>query len=59
MLADQPLNLIQFVRFETVIGCQAHWVKPEFGLVALGFDMDMRRFIVFVAEKEKAVTPDA
>lgn len=58
MFSDNSFNLVQFVCFEAVIGRQSHRLKPELGLVALSFDMNMWRFIVFIAEKEKAVTPD-
>jgi hypothetical protein len=59
MLADNSFNFIQVVRFEPVIEGQLHWVKPEFGLVTIGFDVHVRRLLVFVAEEGKPITPDS
>ena len=43
MFADESLNLVQFVRFETVIGCQTHRVKPELGFRFLCVLLSERR----------------
>jgi len=59
MFLDDPFNFVQFMRSKAVIGCQAYRVKPKSGLVAFGSHMDMWRFNVFVAEKEKAVATDS
>ncbi len=51
MLADNALNLIQFVGLEPIIGCEFNRVEPEFGLITLRFDMHMRWLLVFIAKK--------
>ena len=59
MFLNNSLDFVQFMRSEAIIGCQSNRVKPEFGLISLSFNMDVWRFIVFVAEKEKAIPADA
>jgi hypothetical protein len=52
-------NLTQLVGSEAIVGRQSNRVKPEFGLVFSGFDMNVGRFFAFIAEEVKAVSPNA
>jgi len=58
MLANDSLNLIQFVCSEPKISSQFNRVKPELGLVTFGFDMNMGWLLSFVAEESKPITSD-
>jgi hypothetical protein len=59
MLLDYPLYSVQFTAIETVVRHELYGVEPEFGFVFPGLDVDMRRFLPLVAEKEKAEAANA
>jgi len=59
MIDNNPFDLVQFAGSEAVIGRQQNGIEPKLGLIASGFDMDMRRFLAFVAEEVEAEPANA
>jgi hypothetical protein len=55
VLTDQALYLVQVAGAEPVVPGEQHRLQPELGLISAGLDMDVGRFLIFVAEKEEAV----
>src|SRR3972149_326445 len=58
MLLDQTIYFVDLASIKTIVRSQLHRVKPELGFVARRFDVNMRRFAAFVAEKMEAVSTD-
>jgi len=54
MIFDQFLDSPQVRTFESIVCRQFNWKQPKLCFVFCSFDMDMRRFFSFIAEKEKA-----
>jgi hypothetical protein len=51
MVKDNAFNLVEFACGKAIISGQERWIQPELGLVACGFDMNMWRFLTFVAKE--------
>jgi len=59
MVKENAFNLVEFACGKAVIGGQKEWFEPELGLIACGFDMDMWRFLAFVAKEKEPEPADA
>ena len=59
MLAHKIENLRKFMPRETGVLGQMHRVEPEFCLITVLADVDMRRLIAVGTEKAKAITFDS
>ena len=51
MLDNDPFDLVEFAGGEAIIGGQNNRIEPKLGLIAGGFDMDMRRFLTLIAKE--------
>lgn len=59
MLSNEAVDLAQFVAPKAAAAFQANRVEPEFGHIVVSFNVDVRRFVAFVGEKEEAVGTQA
>ena len=59
MFPHEIKNLRKFVSRETSVFRQMHRVEPEFCLITVLADVDMRRLIAVGTEKAKAITFDS
>lgn len=59
MILNDPLDLVQFMCFETMIGRQCDWIKPKFGLITISFGVNVRRLVAFIAEENKSITSNS
>lgn len=55
MLQDQPVNVHQFTPSETGARVKSDGLQPEFRLVVIPFDMDVRGFMPVPGVKEKTI----
>jgi hypothetical protein len=59
MLVDETVYFVDLADVKSIVCSQLHRVKPEFRFVARRFDMDMRRFVAFIAKEMESVAADA
>jgi hypothetical protein len=58
VLFDKPFDFAQLSPVESVVGCQCDWIEPELGLIFADLDVDVRRFLAFIAIEKEPETPD-
>jgi hypothetical protein len=54
MLFDEASQLRQFVTAKPLVGGETDWGQPELRVPLGLFDVDVRRLVALIAEKEKA-----
>ena len=59
MLDHQSFNFVYLTRIKTIVRSQLNRIKPEFSFIARRPYVYMRRFITFIAEKEKAISANS
>ena len=59
MLTNKATDFVQFTGVKPIIRCELRGVKAEFGFVLPCLNVDVGRFIGFVAEKVKPIATDA
>jgi hypothetical protein len=56
---NQPPDLAQFIAAKSKGLSQGYWAQPELGNSLRRLNMNVKRFLTFKAEKEKAITFDS
>src|SRR5438105_857729 len=57
MLLDKRLNTFEFFAIESPMALQPNWIKPEFRLIVIALNVDVRRLAAITRVKEKPVRP--
>lgn len=59
ILFNDYTQISEFVSAKTTIGCQGNRIQPEFCVIVIPLDMNMRRLKVLPAVEEETVRTDS